>query len=116
MFAFIKINKKKKYITFSNTGKVAVKWTGNSRLLCQFFLTKNYSFTCLTAPEAMKLGTFTSKSDVYSFGVVVWEIFTHGDSPWGWLSNNDAFAEVTAGNVLPQPPNCEKTYYNLMLK
>lgn len=79
----------------ASTGKVAVKWT---------------------APEAMKHGVFTTKSDVYSFGVVLWEIYTRGDAPWGWMSNNDAFEAVVNGEQLPQPGDWDKRYYKLMQK
>ncbi|GBM58057.1 Tyrosine-protein kinase isoform SRK1 [Araneus ventricosus] len=34
------------------------------------------------APEAYTTGEFTIKSDVWSFGIILYEIFTHGETPY----------------------------------
>ncbi|KHN71163.1 Tyrosine-protein kinase isoform SRK4, partial [Toxocara canis] len=35
-----------------------------------------------TAPEAATFGNFTIKSDVWSYGILVFEIITHGETPY----------------------------------
>ena len=34
------------------------------------------------APECLKDHLYTSKSDVWSFGITLWEIFSHGATPY----------------------------------
>jgi serine/threonine protein kinase len=61
------------------------------------------------APEAM-LGTYTSASDVWSFGIVMWEVFTNGALPPPL-----SIKELRNGRRLPQPENCHKSIYQLMM-
>ena len=42
-----------------------------------------------SAPEAMHDEPLTSAADVWSFAVLVWEVFSHGATPYngGWLKH-----------------------------
>uniref|UniRef100_A0A0M3IN14 Protein kinase domain-containing protein n=1 Tax=Ascaris lumbricoides TaxID=6252 RepID=A0A0M3IN14_ASCLU len=40
------------------------------------------------APETLKSGRYSFKSDVWSFGVTMWEIFAHGQQPYGETEGN----------------------------
>ena len=43
-------------------------------------------FFSRASPEAIKTQLVTHKSDIWSFGVTVWEIFSHGATPWKTLN------------------------------
>ena len=45
-------------------------------------LDRNKLFMKWTAPEAAVYNRFTTKSDVWSFGIVLFEIITHGQTPY----------------------------------
>lgn len=69
-----------------------------------------------TAPEAANFSKFTIKSDVWSFGIVLYEIITKGGIPYHDMSNAEVLNLIDKGYRMPQPPNCEAKYYNIMLE
>jgi len=36
----------------------------------------------------------TVKSDVYSFGITIWEMFSNGKIPFGWINAVGALSKV----------------------
>ncbi|XP_055612815.1 tyrosine-protein kinase Fer isoform X2 [Uranotaenia lowii] len=69
-----------------------------------------------TAPEALNFGKYTSLCDVWSYGILVWEIFSHGDTPYSGLSNSRARERIDEGYRMPAPENTPPEMYRLMLK
>uniref|UniRef100_A0A2C9KI86 non-specific protein-tyrosine kinase n=1 Tax=Biomphalaria glabrata TaxID=6526 RepID=A0A2C9KI86_BIOGL len=69
-----------------------------------------------TAPEALNFGKYTSLCDVWSFGVLMWEIFSHGKSPYSGMSNARAREWIEEGNRLESPSGTPDRVYDLMLK
>ena len=67
-----------------------------------------------TAPEAANFCKFTIKSDVWSFGIVLYEIITKGGTPYPDMTNAEVLSRIDKGYRMPQPPNCEAKYYNIM--
>jgi fyn-related kinase len=68
-----------------------------------------------TAPEAALYNQFTVKSDVWSFGILMCELVTYGRIPYPGMSNTEVVQKVTAGYRMPQPANCPKHFYDVML-
>ncbi|TGZ69050.1 hypothetical protein CRM22_003953 [Opisthorchis felineus] len=69
-----------------------------------------------TAPEAALLGRFTVKSDVWSFGIVIYEIVTHGQTPYPSMNNTQTLQQVESGYRMPRPPSCPDPVYQVMLR
>ena len=67
-----------------------------------------------TAPEAATFSRFTIKSDVWSFGIVLYEIITKGGTPYHDMTNAEVLSKIDKGYRMPQPPNCDAKYYNIM--
>jgi len=67
------------------------------------------------APEVLDDGTYSSKSDVWAFGISLWEIFSGGKVPYGWMSNQEVYTDVPKGTRLPKPETCPDDVYLLML-
>lgn len=38
------------------------------------------------APESIEHLKFTSKSDVWSYGITLWEMFSYGEQPYGFMN------------------------------
>uniref|UniRef100_A0A8C5P8G1 Tyrosine-protein kinase n=1 Tax=Leptobrachium leishanense TaxID=445787 RepID=A0A8C5P8G1_9ANUR len=68
-----------------------------------------------TAPEAISYGKFTIKSDVWSFGILLTEIVTYGRIPYPGMTNPEVIDRLDCGYRMPQPENCPKELYSLML-
>ncbi|KAF8783038.1 Tyrosine-protein kinase Lyn like protein [Argiope bruennichi] len=71
-----------------------------------------------TAPEAYTTMEFTIKSDVWSFGIVLYEIFTHGGTPYSGLKNAQVSQLITKQDYrMPKPsdPDCTDPVYEIML-
>ncbi|XP_068124976.1 tyrosine-protein kinase Lck [Hyperolius riggenbachi] len=69
-----------------------------------------------TAPEAINFGTFTIKSDVWSFGILLTEIITYGRIPYPGMTNPEVIDYLERGYRMPQPDQCPKELYDLMLR
>jgi len=67
------------------------------------------------APEVLNYGTYSSKSDVWAFGVFLWELFSGGIIPYGWLSNQEVYHEVPKGLRLPKPEKCPTEVWEIIL-
>ena len=39
--------------------------------------------------ETLNESRYSTESDIWSFGVTAWEIFSHGNMPWGEISLRD---------------------------
>ncbi|KFM65342.1 Tyrosine-protein kinase Src64B, partial [Stegodyphus mimosarum] len=94
-FGLARIMDEAVYIT--SGGKLPIKWT---------------------APEAYTTGQFNIKSDVWSFGIVLYEIFTHGGTPYPGMKNQTVSELITKqGYRMPKPtdPECSDAVYEIML-
>ncbi|XP_034017985.1 tyrosine-protein kinase SRK2 [Thalassophryne amazonica] len=68
-----------------------------------------------TAPEAINENKFSIKSDVWSFGILLYEIVTFGEMPYQGMTNFQVIQKVLQGYRMPNPPNCPKMMYDIML-
>ncbi|NWX90918.1 FRK kinase, partial [Nothoprocta pentlandii] len=69
-----------------------------------------------TAPEAIHCNKFSIKSDVWSFGILLFEIITYGKMPYAGLAGHQVIQMLDKGYRLPQPSNCPKRLYDIMLQ
>ncbi|XP_041061117.1 tyrosine-protein kinase SRK3-like isoform X1 [Carcharodon carcharias] len=69
-----------------------------------------------TAPEAIEFGRFSVKSDVWSFGVLLYEIVTHGRTPYPGLDNQEVVSMVSKGYRMPCPDGCPGKLNEIMLQ
>lgn len=69
-----------------------------------------------TAPEALEsIANFSIKSDVWSFGIVLFEIITHGLTPYPDMTDDEVKHKVVHEKYhLPQPKGCPDKLYNIM--
>jgi len=68
------------------------------------------------APECLQKKLFTHESDVWSYGVVVWEVFSHGTTPYAGMTGLETAMAVGIGSRLPQPRDCPDEVYQLVLR
>jgi serine/threonine protein kinase len=78
-------------------------------------LDKNKLSIKWTAPEAAIYNRFTTKSDVWSFGIVLYEIITHGRTPYPGMNSKQTLEHVQQGYLMPQPEGCPDELYDIML-
>ena len=69
-----------------------------------------------TAPEAIVHGHFSIQSDVWSFGVLLWEIITHGKTPYPNMTNSQVREELQKGYHMPCPTECSERLYSIILE
>ncbi|GCB77807.1 hypothetical protein scyTo_0016746, partial [Scyliorhinus torazame] len=69
-----------------------------------------------TAPEAIEFGRFSVKSDVWSFGVLLYEIVTHGKTPYPGMENREVVSMVSKDYRMPCPDGCPEKLYEVMLR
>ncbi|XP_038659281.1 tyrosine-protein kinase SRK2-like [Scyliorhinus canicula] len=69
-----------------------------------------------TAPEAIEFGRFSVKSDVWSFGVLLYEIVTHGKTPYPGMENREVVSMVSKDYRMPCPDGCPEKLYEVMLQ
>ncbi|XP_070552740.1 tyrosine-protein kinase Tec-like [Ptychodera flava] len=65
-------------------------------------------------PEFLTRGEFYYKSDVWSFGVLLWEICTHGDSPFKEDTPYQFIRRIARGERLPRPNTCTEESYQVI--
>lgn len=68
-----------------------------------------------TAPEALRENKFSIKSDVWSFGILLYEIITYGEMPYSGLRGYEVLQLLNRKYRLPQPANCPRKFYSIML-
>lgn len=60
---------------------------------------------------------FSTKSDVWAFGVLMWEVFSHGDTPYAKMSDAQVLEGLQNGKLkLPVPDGCPSKIYKLMVR
>lgn len=59
------------------------------------------------APETIETGRHSHRSDVWAYGAVLYEIFSHGQHPFGTKTTDDIIAGVVQGTLeLEKPEDC----------
>ena len=69
----------------------------------KFLLTPAKFLFIRASPEAIKIQLVTHQSDVWSFGVTLWEIFSHGTTPWKGLNGLEVSGGVWRVQFVAQP-------------
>ncbi|KAK3874870.1 hypothetical protein Pcinc_020190 [Petrolisthes cinctipes] len=69
-----------------------------------------------TAPEALDQRYFTTKSDVWSYGILLFEIFTHGETPYSGMTNRVVREKLKALYRIPKPLTCPMDIYSVMVR
>ncbi|XP_022097192.1 tyrosine-protein kinase receptor Tie-1-like [Acanthaster planci] len=67
------------------------------------------------ALESLTLRVYKSKSDVWSFGILLWEIVTHGSTPYPGIESKSLAQILLDGYRMPKPENCADDIYDVML-
>lgn len=70
-----------------------------------------------SAPESLKDRIYTFKSDVWSLGVLIWEIFSHGKTPYKEIRDNPkVYDKVVNQRVyLDRPDMCPHNVYAVLM-
>jgi serine/threonine protein kinase len=63
------------------------------------------------APESIIHRKYSAQSDIWGFGVLVWEVFTHGASPYGKASAETAVLSIQRGERLERPSDCPEDMF-----
>lgn len=59
---------------------------------------------------------YSNASDVWGYGIVLYELFTVGERPYGYVwSNNFVMESLQKGYRLSPPPGCSLPMYRLMI-
>ena len=84
-----------KYCTIEKGTRLAIRWT---------------------APEGITFNQLSIKSDVWSFGILLWELVTKGSLPYPDIATNaQVYEAVIEGYRMPEPKDCPKALYQIML-
>ena len=83
-----------KYCTLEEGTRLAIRWT---------------------APEGFTSNRLSIKSDVWSFGILLWELVTKGSLPYPGMTNKQVLEAVPRGYYMPEPKDCPKPFYQIML-
>lgn len=67
-----------------------------------------------TAPEGLAYNKFSSKSDVWAYGVLLWEIATHGKSPYPGVELANVYHLLESGYRMERPDVCPVNVYDLI--
>jgi len=67
-----------------------------------------------SAPEVLEEKKYSFKSDVWSFAVLLWQIFSWGTEPHAQVGSSEITNSLLQ-KPLPQPPECPRDVYQLML-
>jgi len=68
-----------------------------------------------SAPEILKGKKFTNKADVWSFGITMWEVYSFGQIPYAWMSNQEVYESVVNGAfLLKKPERCPEEIFSLI--
>ena len=67
-----------------------------------------------TAPEGF-LSKLSIKSDVWSYGVVLYELITHGGTPYPGMNIFEVQTKLKKGYRMPRPPGCPDSLYQIMM-
>lgn len=68
-----------------------------------------------TAPEAVRHALFSTKSDVWSYGILLVELVCYGQTPYPQMTNQQVLEALDKGMRHPQPNNCTRDLYDIML-
>ncbi len=68
-----------------------------------------------TCPEGLRRSKFTTASDVWSFGIVVWEVLSHGGTPYLDLSNQETISKVMNGYTMDLSNFCCDEKWKLIM-
>lgn len=68
------------------------------------------------AVESLTHNKISKKSDVWSYAVLLWEIYSHGCSPYPSVPPENILRYIQSGNRLEKPQDCDESIYDLMMK
>ena len=68
------------------------------------------------AIETILYNQFSVNSDIWSFGILLYEIMTHGDTPYSGWNHNQVVDMVQKGYRMPCPAGCPNNVHNIMME